>query len=325
MLHGLIIHQIIQNDYMRKLTKICSPKRERSLKVMLPKVCNYRCSYCFQKKKDGPYNPCFFTPQKLTAIGSMIEKFNIERIELIGGEPTVFDIFPLIDYIRDYPIKEFFIITNFSQPNGYFLKLHQSLEKMGTVLKLCCSLHDEFVDYREFVDKINNLFDQGISHIAVEFVVARINLENCVQIIEYLKKNLHEGLFVFIDCDMFDEEVKAFYKNHRLSQDINANGMDVSVSYEDGEQTFFPRQELRLRSFSEEKYCITDFVLSESGMINSCYRELGAPEDLIALSDQFKDEEKFKCGLSICRFCDNPQIFFVKDDMKRYMKDYFKF
>ena len=305
---------------MKKLLKICSPTKGRSLKVMLPKVCNYRCSYCFQEKTDGQYNPHFFTNDKLETIGAVVEKFNIERIVLIGGEPTLFDLFPLIKNLRKLLIKELFIITNFSPPNDYFIKIQKSVNEVGSVLKLCCSLHEEFVDYKLFVDKVNELFNQGVKHVAVEFVVAQHNLNCCFQIINYIKNKLYKDVFVIVDCDMFDENVKRFYETHQLNHTIKAKGLNLSLVYEDGNIEFASRQELRLKAIPVDKYCLTDLVLSESNMLSTCFRSLRSADELLEIDDLFLNEEKFKCSASYCRFCDNPQIFFEKENFKELLK-----
>lgn len=304
---------------MKRIIQICSSTKGRNLKVLLPKVCNYRCSYCFQKKEEGPYDPHFFTPNKLKIMDSIIQRFSIDRIALIGGEPTLFDLSPLIKYSWSHHIKEYFITTNFSQSNDYFLKMLRSANEASTSLKLCCSLHEEFVDFKQFVQKVNNLFDKGLNHVAVEFVVAKNNLDCCFQIIDYIKRHLHKDIFFLIDCDLFDEEIKKYYETHSISHRIHAKGINYSVEYEDGEQKLFPRQELRLQAIQGTKYCITDLVLSETNNLSSCYRELGPTDGLLTACDWLHDEEKFKCPQTYCRFCDSPHIFFKKEDFKQYL------
>ena len=306
---------------MRKINHINGPSKGRNLKILLPQVCNYRCSYCFQKKLDGPYDPDFFTHEKMDIIGAIIKLIGVERLTLIGGEPTLFDLFPLIRYITNYPIREIFITTNFSRPNDYFLRMQQVAKDSGTTIKLCCSLHDEFVDYTEFVEKTNDLFDKGQHHVAIEYVVSRNNKDNCIQIIDYIKSHLHKGIFLLIDCDVLDEEMKKFYKEQHLHHAIYAEGIDFNVFYEDGEQESFPRQALRLREISGEKYCVTDLVLSESNTLRSCYRELGTADTLLTLGTLSIDEKIFKCNQKFCRFCDNPHIFFDKNDFINYLNN----
>lgn len=305
---------------MKRINQICGSGKGRNLKVQLPKVCNYCCSYCFQKKEEGPYNPDFFTPSKIKILDAVIERFNIDRITLIGGEPTLFDLFPFVEHSWSHSIKEFFITTNFSLPNDYFLKLLQSATKNGASLKLCCSLHEEFVDFKQFVHKINDLFSKGLNHVAVEFVIANNNIDCCLQIIEYIKHHLYKDIFFLIDCDLFDEEVKKFYETHFISHQIYSKGLNYSVFYEDGGQELFPRQELRLQAIQGTKYCITDFVLSESNNLSSCYRDLGLTDELMTNNEWLNDAEKFKCSQSFCHFCDSPHIFFKKRDFTNYLK-----
>lgn len=289
------------------ISSIISDSNEKKLHIKMPKVCNYDCSYCFQNKIKGIYSSDFFSMHKMSVINNIIDEFGITFLFLVGGEPTLFNIDSLLRDVN-YSIKKIMITTNFSKSEQYFLRLNELAEQKNIELRLYCSLHDEFVDYKQFVDKINLVHDYGINHLVLEFVVGVSNKSRCLDIINYFTEKLNPSISYVVDYDFTNTDIREFYIENSLWKYSNHRNYYTITNEPSGTQKL-SRQQLRLVKLPSKKYCMTDLKLLENNDLYSCYRKLLSGNDLKKGKDIFQNLDLFVCEKKACRFCHDPHIF----------------
>lgn len=293
------------------IIKVTSKSVEKKLQVFMPKNCNYSCSYCFQDKNSKALNPVFFTKNKMDQINKVIDKFGITFLTLIGGEPTLFDLYPLITGVHPM-VNKILLISNFSLNDDYFIQLNECAKQNNIELRLFCSLHDEFADYREFIDKLNRVHKSGVSYMALEYVVCLSNMKSCMEVIDYFKRNLHQDIYYVVDYDYTTDIAKQFYEQHKLYNCVNHRN-HYNIEIDNGDKFIVSRQKLRFVKLPVEKYCITDLTLRENNSLYSCYRKIAPNIDGIS-EDVFANSCDFKCGNEYCRFCHDPHISTDQED-----------
>lgn len=118
-----------------------------SLKLFLCDICNFSCNYCYNSK---PRTLQQINYEKLINFYDQLKILTnnqIFRVELIGGEPTLYYKFiELINYIKQkYNNDIIFVYSNFSKPVEYYI----SLLKLGVQFDF---------SYHAIDNKINKVF-----------------------------------------------------------------------------------------------------------------------------------------------------------------------
>lgn len=128
----------------------------------LTKLCNYRCSYCFNygKGKTPPPLP-FSTLEQLRVAVDNIASLNRPwyDVTLSGGEPTVhphiFDLISMLHETLGERLNRILIITNGSRNKDLYKNL-AVLSKSANI-RMLISLHTDHVEMNHILELIENL------------------------------------------------------------------------------------------------------------------------------------------------------------------------
>lgn len=167
--------------------------KKNKIEWMLTKCCNYKCEYC----SEGKYKPSNDNNQKnLEKQAVLIKKIIIKNkqkvgFEFFGGEPTIFNLSELIKILDNEYITDYLLITNLSRDKQYYLELYNVTKYYNKKLKITASLHETQCDYKEFLNKINFLIENGLN-ISLQMVVNNNNLKLAKKI---YKTFLHKKKF----------------------------------------------------------------------------------------------------------------------------------
>jgi len=123
-----------------------------TLEIHLTEVCNYNCSYCnlhnMNRYDKIDYDKLFSVEYPLNT-----------RAFILGGEPTVDkNLFELIEKLNDNGIYDIDIQTNLSTN---IRKIVEKLKTNNLKVKFFSSFHNEFANFKEFVDKNKFLVESG--------------------------------------------------------------------------------------------------------------------------------------------------------------------
>lgn len=313
---------------MKKLILVRASREEDFLiKWRVTECCNYHCSYCIRNKFKQPSDNlkfdqelCVKTKDKIL---NLINKVNKTiKLELIGGEPTLIDLFPilsdLISNTNNY-IKQILITTNFSRPINYFTDIINLCAKNNIQVNLVCSFHKEFIGLETFMNKIKliNSLNYSNLNLIVEMVqTGDLELENKF-------KNICEenNLIYHIDRDsrkgisINSESLSNNKKTELISLDEDNNLVEYSSF----------REFCNYKNFSPfGMLCTKDFdsFLIENGLhvgFDPENNQLGCriKSDI----DDFVPLTNLKVCLSKCNLCGNISVF---DDFETFKKYYNK-
>jgi MoaA/NifB/PqqE/SkfB family radical SAM enzyme len=132
--------------------------------------CNYNCKHCFAKAFDGRYENRRMTLKEIEEIANQVDELGVFMINLIGGEPLIWEDLDDIIKILDPQRFRISITTNGSKLTKE--KAHH-LAKLG-VDRICISLdsaipeeHDEFRggvkgSHAKAMEAIKNSLEAGI-------------------------------------------------------------------------------------------------------------------------------------------------------------------
>lgn len=125
------------------------------IKWRLTNMCNFSCPYCIQKyqKYSQPYDPQQLVKEQtlLERTASVLDsKLTREtKLELIGGEPTLFDLQSILSHFNN--LARIQITTNLARPLSYFISLIDYCHKCNIFISLTCSKHPQCTDYYDKV------------------------------------------------------------------------------------------------------------------------------------------------------------------------------
>ena len=80
---------------------------------------------------------------------------------MIGGEPTLYDLCPILEKLEDSRVKELNLTTNLFQSLEYWEKLVKYCNSRGILLQVSASYH-EMQTPKSFVDKAMKIIDMGL-------------------------------------------------------------------------------------------------------------------------------------------------------------------
>jgi len=249
-------------------------------------TCNYDCSYCYLGKKDKKeinYSKLFwflknkFVPEIENRIFKKIKvQEKVIDIVIVGGEISIkplkwhYDFFEKLVNIfnNNYDIIDLSFLTNLYRPPEYYIKIHEFIEKLNKKFKadisivFCTSLHEEFENLKNFVNKIYNLDKAGLEtscHIFKEKKdLLEIKDEDLLYKINYLLDNEILELKVIDDQKYYDfikkykkevRPVKCYAYNYKINPDFK-------IWQRCGYQTF------TLTNFKPKLYYICDKACS---------------------------------------------------------------
>jgi len=199
--------------------------------------CNYNCSYCYLHEKNSKeinYQQLYWFLEKKFVPGIEEKIFKYLKLSqryldliLVGGElsikPLSFfeEFFQKLIFIFENHFDKITIsfLTNFFRPVDYYFNLHKIItkynqkSKMNISISFCASLHEEFEDLNNFINKIYEADKRGLDVCCHIFrplnELLSIQDKNLFKKIKYLNEN--EILEVKA---INDSKYRNFIKNH---------------------------------------------------------------------------------------------------------------
>lgn len=179
------------------------------IKWRLTEACNFHCSYCIrrtmvqksqelqQAQKD--WEIC---KKVLPEVNRIIEELPGEKvkIDLIGGEITLFPLNELISGLTSSKLSEINITTNLSASVNYFKQLIDYCASRKIKFSVTASYHAEFITLDTYITKMKELNE----YISDYFILSgeTVSLQDNQDIVQaYITRMNESGLTYMVDSD----------------------------------------------------------------------------------------------------------------------------
>lgn len=150
------------------------------IKWRLTDGCVYECSYCIRRPQAYPsstsvdYNRCLLSLPHINRIAEELSRITGKpvKVDLIGGEPTIFnDLAVLIKGLDKTYIKKVNITSNFYRDNRYW----EELLECGFPITATFSYHPEFCNesIESFCGRVKALCEKGLAYGKCESVLTQ--------------------------------------------------------------------------------------------------------------------------------------------------------
>ena len=311
------------------------------IKWRMTDMCNYDCSYCLRHElTQGSYRAedkkrleekeqvlC----DEAKAINDLLMRSphkKAVKINLIGGEVSIFDLKKILGYITAPNYKRSQMTTNFSRSVEYYIDLYNFLKERGKLLTITCSFHPQYTTIERFFDKAVRLNAAIDSHVRIEMVSQDTNQDLCAQFKEMAEEN---NLKYMIDVDLSRKTTKN--KDEVMHGGNVAKKTRYLAMYDDGtEEEYITRNDFLVKNptpqnagkmgvKTEGYYCTHSYdylyiefgwVIGRNGAtITSCNGKF--PIDKFTIIDQ-----PYKCLRPACTLCGNCSIAKDKDVLMDY-------
>lgn len=300
-----------------------------NIKWRLTDLCSIHCSYCGRRNhtiskwsKDQLQSEEDKLVEVATEISRMINRtnFNKVRLELIGGEVTVFNLIRIISNIDSDKIKSIRLTSNTIKSENYYIELADYLHSRGIEVSICFSLHSEFQSIDRYFNKIEKLIGK-IDILTCEIPSLATNQDLCREFIDRCEK-LNVNYLV-------DADIRNRAKQDRLnglitdSKSINKNNR-YQITFTDGSSKLYSSrsQFLTDKSIDENKdlkyihtdgmYCTNsyNYVYIEFDKVNGrSSKDSPNCHELIPIKDfKFIDSPAI-CMNSYCTICGNFSLY----------------
>ena len=134
------------------------------IKWRITEMCNVKCSYCMHIQReeltDGLIKP---QEERLCEVASQISKlldktdFNKVKIDMIGGEVTIFDLKKIVSHVNTPKLKRINLTTNFLKGKEYYKDFAMYCRDRGIEVTATASFHYEFQTFEKYFEKIEYL------------------------------------------------------------------------------------------------------------------------------------------------------------------------
>lgn len=140
-----------------------------TIKWRMTDLCNIHCSYCGRRRhtiskwtKEEKESQEDKLCEIIKDISKMINKtkFSNVKLNLLGGEITIFDLVKIFKNLESDKIKVVRITTNTMQSIKYYFDLLGYLHSRNIQANICFSLHTEFLSFDKYFEKIAQLKDK---------------------------------------------------------------------------------------------------------------------------------------------------------------------
>lgn len=166
------------------------------IKWRLTNMCNADCSYCVRKPQHKTLDKDTIEKDELNLceiakeVSRLIDNsnFNNVKIDLIGGEVTLFNLQTILENIKTDKLKVINITSNVLKDLSYFTDLCNYLHKRNIKLTLTASYHFEYISFENYFEKVKAL-NENVDFFCCEMVSLPDNQELCKRFIDECKKN----------------------------------------------------------------------------------------------------------------------------------------
>ena len=201
----------------------------KKITITLNRACNLRCSWCYARdtKFDPKNNISFETFNKIIDFAKTAK---VNRISLIGGEPTMFpDILKYIKILNGFKLS---IISNgikFADEKVVREYKEAGLKNISISIKAKNAIEYKTLtganEFERVLLGINNLIKNNI-HVSVSYVLTEANIDGVKEMVDTVKKTGCNNFF-FSFCRNFEE------KEGDHSFIFNNNPLVVSRKFEE--------------------------------------------------------------------------------------------
>lgn len=222
-------------------------------------ACNYSCSYCYIKsKRDKP------TQEFVEGIAEKIDSLGLRDIQLhlIGGEPTLYELVPVLGKISTAELRHVSVATNFSRPLEWWNELAGYLEGRNVALHIQASLHLEAGKPDEFVSKAAALR----KYVVAKAVVSDSSLNSYLP---YLIRLRDEGVEVEPTLERSPDDSYSMLSagSQAVVDSFRRERKRIAVTLRDGSAMYFPSNSAFLNGI-EDGHFNPDGFKCTAGMNN---------------------------------------------------------
>lgn len=296
------------------------------IKWRITHSCNLSCSYCAHEKFRETYNENGYIQNKLEETAKDVSKLidgifqNKVKIDLIGGEPTLYDIIAILKNISSSKLYRIQITTNFTRPISYYKELAEYLNSRNIELSLTASFHYQFMNMDRYFEKVNQLKD--LCTIFCCEIVSTFENQDLIK--EFEKRCKDSDIDYLIDADT--RRKASGYRHLLYSSNRRKNkqprykclikdekGNIFSQTYLTRNDFFHDeniRQILNSRLFySKGYYCSVgwNYIYIEVDKIACRTKENPLCFNRISISD-YEQTKPTKCKIEKCTLCGNMNL-----------------
>lgn len=196
---------IVEQSKKKIKALLCLTDTKLGIKWRFSYMCNYKCPYCIQGTHDKDLDLDLLKEQEnvLTEtakkISDLIERsqWNSAKIELVGGEVTIYDLKKILGQITSDKLKRIAIVSNMSQSAEWYISLYDFLKERGVELGLTGSYHDTETDLETFIEKAAKINE----HFKLFKVETVSTVDNQDMVKAFQKKCIENNLDYIIEND----------------------------------------------------------------------------------------------------------------------------
>ncbi len=249
------------------------------IKWRMTEMCNINCSYCIRQHGNAKkIDKELLKKQEVRlhevagCISNFLNKTELSnvKIDLIGGEVTLFDLSKILFNLNTDKIKKIQITTNLTQPVSYFKNLVNILSEKGIGLSMTASCHYEFQSLNAYFDKIKVL-QEFVSPLTCEMVSHSGNQDLCK---EFKVRCEDIGVNYMLEADLRDKSLSARERGLMVASKKPSAGPRYKAKFSDGtEETYVTRNSFlydkSIKENSEQKWIATEgyFCTNSAGFV----------------------------------------------------------
>lgn len=241
------------------------------VKWRLTDMCNANCSYCIRKSfhQDVEKEKLETIQKQLCDIAKELSRlinstqFSKVKIDLIGGEVTLFDLKAILKNIDSDKITRINITSNIIKDVNYFDELCEYLHSRNIKLTLTASYHFEYISFEKYFEKVEHL-KKTVDFLCCEIVSLEDNQDLCKKFVEKCTE-----LNLLYRCEVDIRFGKENVRKLNLISDSNKKeSARYKVLFTDGtEQMYTTRNQLLIDRSIEEN--INQKIFRTQGMMCS--------------------------------------------------------
>lgn len=306
--------------------------------------CNFSCSYCIQKycvsqpevwgTLEEDEARCLEASSDVSRIMDEMQATSI-KLDIIGGEVTLFDLETLISKITSTKLKKVYIITNLHKSVEYFESLANALKARDCTLEICASWHAEYLTFDVYCEKLLALKEIDNIKIKCEKVNTGSNTEEIEKLKTFCEEN-EINYLIDVDTTFSRTAVNArrcgtlksyskkdharfeLYKDDGTTETVMSQNELITGQIESAvDQITY----LREGFLTKDWYCTRDIdfvyiaIDYHMGIVD------GACKGKELLSDFHIRTQPHKCDFTSCNFCGRMSVAKDKETLLNFLEE----